>query len=71
MPRTNPNLTPDARKELILRALRGESKKKLAEEYGVARSWVYKLEEDTKEKFRKELDFWAEVAWTLEYHLEG
>lgn len=61
-PRTNPNLTPEARKELILRALLGERKADLAEEYGVALSWVYKLEEDAKEKAPAESDFWRRVG---------
>lgn len=66
-------LTPDQRRALTLRALSGESPSLLAQEYGVARSWVYALKEEAKENFKEntrevhdEWIFWCEVWEMLE-----
>ena len=56
------NLSPEARRELTLRALRGESPKQLADEYGVHRTLIYYYIQKTKESAESEKAFWDEVV---------
>ena len=55
------NLSPEARRELTLRALQGESPKKLSDEYGVHRTLIYYYIRAARENVSKELPFWEEV----------
>lgn len=66
MPTTN--TTRAQRREMILRALRGESQTKLGEEYGLTRYTVNRHVKNTVreadrryEEARQELEFWREV----------
>lgn len=71
--RADQKLSGDARRELLLRALSGESKTYLANEYGIARSRLYALleklegltEADVNET-SKELEFQRRVLQMLE-----
>ena len=51
---------PDRRK-LTLRALSGENAQKLADEYHVSRSHVYKLKEEATKNADSEGEFWDGV----------
>jgi DNA invertase Pin-like site-specific DNA recombinase len=54
-------LEPEQRRRLILAALSGESPSKLATEYGVSRSHVYKLKEEAIEQADEQVEFWVAV----------
>lgn len=41
-------LTPKDRRQIVLRALRGESPLALSREYDVARSWIYYMIDEAK-----------------------
>ena len=56
------NLSPEARRELTLRALQGESPKQLADEYGVHRTLIYYYTRNARENVSEELPFWQEVS---------
>lgn len=71
--RADQKLQPDARREMLLRALSGENKTYLAQEYGIARSRLYalleKLEATTEtdvNEARKEYEFLRRVLQELE-----
>ena len=55
------DLSPEQRRELTLRALRGESPKQLADEYGVHRTLIYYYIRNARQDVSKELPFWEEV----------
>ena len=55
------NLSPEARRELTLRALQGESPKKLSDEYGVHRTLIYYYIRTARENVSEELPFWQKV----------
>ena len=63
-------LAGEARRELTLRALDGESPTKLAEEYGVTRSRVYQMMDEAREADCKaraaeaeaEARFWRKIG---------
>ena len=55
------NLSPEARRELTLRALQGESPKKLSDEYGVHRTLIYYYIRSARENVSEELPFWRKV----------
>ena len=58
---TGTDLASDKRRELTLRALRGESPKKLSDEYGVHRTLIYYYIRTARQNVSKELPFWEEV----------
>lgn len=71
--RADQRLSPDARREMILRALSGEPKTYLANEYGITRSAIYqqleKIERMTEadvNEASKELEFRRRVLQMLE-----
>ena len=55
------NLSPEARRELTLRALRGEKAQDLANEYGVHRTLIYYYIRNAHENVSEELPFWEKV----------
>ena len=55
------NLSPEARRELTLRALQGENKTQLADEYGVHRTLIYYYIRNARENVSEELPFWRKV----------
>ena len=55
------NLSPEERRELTLRALQGESPKKLSDEYGVHRTLIYYYIRNARENVSEELPFWRKV----------
>jgi hypothetical protein len=70
--RADQKLTGDARRELLLRALSGENKTYLVNEYGIARSRLYALLEAVEKdpeaaasEARKEWEFRRKVAEML------
>lgn len=54
--------TTKRRRELTLRALRGENRERLAEEYGVSVDTVYRSMREAKRRVAGELAYWSEVA---------
>ena len=67
---TNTKLANSARRELILRALAGESPTRLSEEYGITRSRVYQMMDEAREadheariaEAEAEAAFWRKIG---------
>jgi hypothetical protein len=57
----NLKLSDPDRRRLTLAALSGVSPSKLAEEYGVSRSHVYKLKQEARDRAEAEGEFWDSV----------
>jgi transposase-like protein len=55
-------LTDPERRSLTLAALSGRPVSSVADEFGVSRSYVYKVRDDALENWQEELSFWQKVA---------
>lgn len=55
-------LAPSARREMVERALKGENRRRLAEEYGVTQDAVYRAIREAKRDVPEMLAHWRRVA---------